>query len=70
MNYTNKIAESFRNSMWTTNKAPLKIGDMVIVKDKCTPPTRWKLGKVVYGHPGKNGAVRAVTVHLGSGTEL
>jgi len=55
---------------WTSNKTPLKIGDIAIVRDENTPPTKWKLGRVLNVHPGKDGIIRVVTIRLGSGAEL
>lgn len=55
---------------WTSNKAPLKIGDIAIIKDENTPPTKWKLGRVVNVNPGKDGIIRVVTMRISSGAEL
>ncbi|XP_025192629.1 uncharacterized protein LOC112592689, partial [Melanaphis sacchari] len=55
---------------WTSNKTILKIGDIAIIRDENAPPTKWKLGRVVNVHPGKDGVVRVVTMRLGSGAEL
>lgn len=33
-------------------------------------PTKWKLGRIVQLHPGKDGTIRVVTVRLGSGLEI
>lgn len=55
---------------WTTNKPPLKIEDIVVIKDECTRPTKWKLGRIVQLHPGKDGIIRVATVRLGSGLEI
>jgi len=55
---------------WISNKAPLNIGDIAIIKDENTPPTKWKLGRVVNVHPGKDGIIRVVTMRIGSGAEL
>jgi len=54
----------------TSNKTPLKIGEIAIIRDENTPPTKWKLGRVVNVHPGKDGIIRVVTMRLGSGAEL
>ncbi|XP_060865555.1 uncharacterized protein LOC132941464 [Metopolophium dirhodum] len=39
---------------WTSKSAQLAKGDVVIIKDDCMPPTRWKLGLVVELHPGSD----------------
>ena len=55
---------------WTASKPPLKIDDIVIIKDECTAPTKWKLDKVIQIHPGNDGTVKVVTVRLASGAEM
>jgi len=54
----------------TTKKRPLKIYDIVIIKEDHVPPTRWKLGRVIKVHQGIDGEIRVVTVRIGSGTEM
>lgn len=55
---------------WTTNRRSIKIDDVVIIRDECTAPTKWKLGKVIQLHPGNDGIVRVVTLRIASGAEL
>ncbi|XP_008182965.1 uncharacterized protein LOC103309405 [Acyrthosiphon pisum] len=55
---------------WITKKGPLKIDDIVIIKEDHVPPTKWKLGRVIKVHPGVDGEIRVVTVRIGSGTEM
>lgn len=55
---------------WTTKTTPLKIHNIVIIKDECMPPASWKLGRIIQIHPGADGIVRVVTVRLASGTEM
>ncbi|VVC31119.1 Ribonuclease H-like domain [Cinara cedri] len=55
---------------WLTRKRQLEMDDVVIVKDECTPPTKWKLGRVINLHPGSDGYVRVATVRLASGAEM
>jgi len=55
---------------WTTKGMPAKKGDVVIIKDECLPPARWKLGLVIEVHPGRDGNVRVVILRLGSGAEI
>lgn len=33
-------------------KRPLEINDIVIMKEDNTPPTKWKLARVIKVHPG------------------
>lgn len=55
---------------WTSAKRPMKINDVVIIKDECTSPTKWKLGIVIRVHPGRDGIVRVVTLRTSSRAEL
>ncbi|XP_050425489.1 uncharacterized protein LOC126836303 [Adelges cooleyi] len=55
---------------WAYQKKDLVVGDVVIIKEDCTPPTKWKLGRVVQLHPGKDGTVRVVTLKTANNNEL
>ncbi|XP_060855473.1 uncharacterized protein LOC132933172 [Metopolophium dirhodum] len=55
---------------WVARKATLRVGDVVIIKEDCTPPSKWKLGIITTVHPGKDEVVRVVTVRTSNGTEL
>jgi len=48
----------------------MAINDVVIIKEDCTPPTRWKLGRIVKVHPGGDGIVRVVTLRTITGVEM
>lgn len=39
-----------------------KIGDLVIIKDELTPPTKWPLGRIIELHEGKDGLVRVAEI--------
>lgn len=54
---------------WTSGSEPLKVNDVVIVKEDNTPPMKWKLARIVQVHPGKDGKTRVVTVHMANGLE-
>ncbi|XP_050066248.1 uncharacterized protein LOC114132630 [Aphis gossypii] len=55
---------------WTSKSAQLAKGDVVIIKDDCMPPARWKLGIIVELHPGSDGVVRVVTLRTANGTHM
>jgi len=55
---------------WVARKATLRVGDIVIIKEDCSPPNKWKLGIVTAVHPGKDEVVRVVTLRTPNGTEL
>ncbi|XP_008181657.1 uncharacterized protein LOC103309000 [Acyrthosiphon pisum] len=55
---------------WTSKGTQLKKGDVVIIKDDCLPPTKWKLGLVTETHPGVDGLVRVVTLRTATGAQM
>jgi len=52
---------------WKVEKYNLTIGDVVIIHDDNLPPLKWRLGKVIETHPGKDEIVRVVTVKTANG---
>lgn len=46
---------------------PVEIGKLVIVKDENVPPIRWKMGRIIAVHPGKDDVIRVVTVKTATG---
>lgn len=55
---------------WITRTAPIQVDSIVIIKDESMPPTRWKLGRVVAVHPGKDGVIRVATVRTAAGSVM
>ncbi|KAF0745786.1 Uncharacterized protein FWK35_00034883, partial [Aphis craccivora] len=55
---------------WTSGTSPLKLNDIVIVKEDNLPPARWKLARIISVHPGSDGRIRVVTVRLANGNEI
>ncbi|XP_049316212.1 uncharacterized protein LOC109579356 [Bactrocera dorsalis] len=53
-----------QRNKWKIPANNIKKGDIVIVKDENTQPTKWPLGKVIETHPGNDGRVRVVTLKL------
>lgn len=43
--------------------------DIVIVKEKNTPPARWKLARTVDVHLGKDGVIRVATIRMSNGLQ-
>lgn len=55
-------------SKWQFDKSPeCHVGSLVMVKEDSVPPMRWPLGRIVEVHPGKDGAVRVVSVKMKGG---
>jgi len=55
---------------WLTSKREMAINDVVIIKEDCTPPTKWKLGRIIKVHPGGDGIIRVVTLRTSTGAEM
>lgn len=55
---------------WVTKTTPLKVDNIVIIKEESMPPTRWKLGRVTKVHPGSDGIIRVATVRTANGAEM
>ncbi|XP_076380821.1 uncharacterized protein LOC117219916 [Megalopta genalis] len=47
--------------------SPLKVGDMVLIKEDNLPPLKWALGRVVELHPGQDGISRVSTIRTTRG---
>lgn len=54
---------------WRAVNKPLKVNDVVIVKEENMAPTKWKMAIITSMHPGKDGHVRVVTIRMANGTE-
>lgn len=53
-----------------SSKREISINYVVIIKEDCTPPTKWKLGRVTKVHPGGDGIIRVVTLRTTTGAEM
>lgn len=51
-------------------REPLRVNDIVIVREDNMAPTKWRIARVTYLHPGKDGHVRVVTLRTSNGTEM
>ncbi|XP_076301924.1 uncharacterized protein LOC143220066 [Lasioglossum baleicum] len=51
-----------QRAKWTKEKPNLKLGDLCLILNEATPPTRWPLGRIEQVHAGSDGLVRVVTV--------
>ena len=50
---------------WRSDRADLKVGDVVIVMATDTPRGKWLLGRIEKVFPGKDNKVRVVDVQVG-----
>ncbi|KAF0755202.1 Uncharacterized protein FWK35_00018832, partial [Aphis craccivora] len=55
-------------SKWTSNDTPLKVGDLVCIKDNLSTPLCWRLGRITELLPGQDKVVRVVKLLAGQGT--
>ncbi|XP_050065913.1 uncharacterized protein LOC126554977 [Aphis gossypii] len=55
---------------WTSKGSQLQKGDVVIIKEDCLPPSRWRLGLVIETHPGADGMTRVVTLRTKAGVHM
>lgn len=53
---------------WKTKTNNLKMNDIVLIMDDTLPPSKWLIGRVIQLHPGKDLAVRVVTLKTQFGT--
>ena len=53
---------------WRSPSRNVAVGDVVILQESGTIPTRWPLARVVDTHPGQDDLVRVVTVKTSRGT--
>lgn len=51
---------------WRKEYENLRVGDLVIVRDENTPPTMWKMARIVEVLPGRDGLVRNVRIQMPS----
>ncbi|XP_066595379.1 uncharacterized protein [Prorops nasuta] len=52
---------------WSKDGPELKIGAVVLIKDKQQPCFQWSLGRIEQLHPGEDGIARVATIHTTSG---
>jgi hypothetical protein len=53
---------------WHNRSANLRVGDIVILREDNTIPSKWPLGRVISVHTGRDGLVRVVNVKTITGT--
>lgn len=60
----------YQRGKWYASKSltSADAGTLVLIKDDNLPPLKWKLGRIVAIHPGRDGIARVATVKTDSGT--
>jgi hypothetical protein len=61
------LLELQQRKKWTKAQENLKVGDFVIIHDDSQPPAKWKMGRVVDVHVGKDDVVRSAVVNTATG---
>lgn len=67
--YSEYLPQLQVKSKWTAGIKSIAINDRVIVKEDHTPPTKWKLARIVNIHPGTDGIIRVATIRTANGLE-
>ncbi|XP_071650743.1 uncharacterized protein [Temnothorax longispinosus] len=49
-------------SKWWKKQANLNVGDLCLIRNEITPPSKWPLARITATHPGADGQTRVVTV--------
>lgn len=52
-----------QRSKWLDVTVPPEIGSLVLIKDNCTPPLKWRLGRICALYPGADGIARVADVN-------
>lgn len=60
------LTELQRRSKWDKSTPPVRVGDIVLIKEDNLPPLKWSLGKITQLHPGSDGVIRVVTLRTAS----
>lgn len=62
------LSEMIRRSKWKYSKGPpIKVGDLVLMKEDNLPPLKWSLGRVLELFPGADNITRVVLVKTDHG---
>ncbi|KAF2886575.1 hypothetical protein ILUMI_19599 [Ignelater luminosus] len=56
-----------QNTKWKSGTYPVRVGDIVLIKEDHLPPGQWQLGRILQVHPGSDDVVRVVTVKCATG---
>ncbi|XP_066260797.1 uncharacterized protein [Euwallacea similis] len=61
------ISELQQRVKWKTQQQDVQEGVLVLVKEDNFPPSKWRMGRVVAVHPGRDGVNRVATIRTSSG---
>ena len=57
--YVNTLQQRIK---WQKLKTPVKVGQLVLLRNATLPPCKWELGRITQCHAGSDGLIRVVTV--------
>lgn len=61
------VSELQQRVKWHKNKDSLKLNSLVVIKEDNLPPLKWRLGRIVALHPGKDGISRVADIRTSTG---
>ncbi|XP_066258792.1 uncharacterized protein [Euwallacea similis] len=61
------ISELQQRVKWKTQQQDVQEGVLVLVKEDNFPPSKWRMGRIVAVHPGRDGVNRVATIRTSSG---
>ncbi|XP_066256304.1 uncharacterized protein [Euwallacea similis] len=61
------ISELQQRVKWKTQQQDVQEGVLVLVKEDNLPPSKWRMGRIVAVHPGRDGVNRVATIRTSSG---
>lgn len=62
------IALLQQRTKWRTSKGPaLQAGTLVLVREEQQPPCRWRMGRIIDKHQGRDGVTRVVSIQTQNG---
>ncbi|XP_047031145.1 uncharacterized protein LOC124638261 [Helicoverpa zea] len=61
------VSELQTRTKWKANKSEVTDNTLVLIKDDNLPPLKWRLGRVVEVHTGKDGVSRVAKIRTASG---
>lgn len=62
------LKELHKRNKWQRPQKNIAINDMVVIRDECSSPTEWRLGRISKLFPGKDGLVRVAEIVTQRGT--
>ncbi|KAJ0176241.1 hypothetical protein K1T71_008415 [Dendrolimus kikuchii] len=61
------VSELQQRTKWRSNTDGLQLNSLVVIKEDNIPPLKWKLGRIVAIHPGRDGIVRVADIKTSGG---